>query len=661
MSGREQVEQLRREVAALRAELAEQTSQRDQAQQVLDIAGVMILKLDKEGTVTQVNQRGCEILGWTMEEALGQDWFATFLPKAHREETREVFAKLMAGELEPLEFHENPVLTRSGFERTIAWHNALLRDEEGRIIGTLSSGEDITGRRAAEKARSQAEELYRTTIDSLDTTVHLVDGNLRVVLFNRRFKEWCKELGLDTEGEGRPLLELFPFLPPEVQEEYRQVFATGEPCTTLEEVEINGQHLHTRTTKLPVSIGDRVLSVLTTVTDMTGQHRAAQEREQLQKQLVEVQKLESVGRLAGGVAHDFNNLLTAISGFADMVQDGLDPQDPLKEDVEQIQKAAASASELTAQLLAFSRKQIISPRVVNLNREVARSERMLRRLIGEDIDLSFRPEGTLEKVLLDPGQLDQILINLAVNARDAMPTGGKLTIETKTRRLDGEECDTCGEAVEGEYVSLEVIDDGPGMDAALRSKIFEPFFTTKEQGKGTGLGLATVHGIVHQHGGHLSVRTAPGQGTTIVIYLPSVRSGLTPVQLEAPVVDAKGEEVILVVEDQGVVRRLATRVLKGAGYKVHEARDGAEALARMEEIQGRLDLLLTDVVMPRMSGTQLYEQLQQTKPGLRALFMSGYPDDTVANHGVVVEGINLLQKPFLPHELVRRIRETLDS
>ena len=636
------------------------TWQRDRFQQCLDIAGVIILALDSEGVVTQINHRGCTILGRPEDDVVGHPWIANFIPEPHREATRAVFQGIMSGELDNVEFFENPVLTSDGQERIIAWHNQLLHDEAGGIVGTLSSGEDITERRQAERALRQNEELYRITIDSLDSALHLVDRDLHVRLFNQSFRRWCDELNLTRGPVGGTLKELFPFLPQRTFDEYQQVFEHGQAMSTSESIELAGQRIFTETSKYPVVVDGQVKWVITKVTNVTQRRQAQGEKEQLHEQLAQSQKMESIGRLAGGVAHDFNNLLTAICGFSDIVHESLDPEDPLKEDVAQIIKAADSAATLTNQLLAFSRKQIISPRAVDLNEAVARSEKMLRRIIGEDIDFSFHPAPGLKKVLIDPGQVDQILVNLAANSRDVMPRGGRLNMETRNLLFKGEECETCSEAVDGDHIVLTVRDDGPGIDAETRKNIFEPFFTTKERGKGTGLGLSTVHGIVHQNGGHIRVISAPGEGTAFHIYLPVALSRLTPRQLEAPTPMARGSELILVVEDQDLVRKMVTRILRGAGYQVHTANSGGEALASLSGIEDRIDLLLTDVVMPKMSGTELYKRLSRTMPGLRALFMSGFPDETVAVHGVLDEGINFIQKPFQPHELVRRIRQLLD-
>ncbi len=395
--------------------------------------------------------------------------------------------------------------------------------------------------------------------------------------------------------------------------------------------------------------------------DITDRKKADEEKEKLQSQLIQSQKMESIGRLAGGVAHDFNNLLTAIQGFSDFVQESLSPDDPMKKDVAEIQKAADSAAALTNQLLAYSRKQIISPKVLDLNQVISHSERMLRRIIGEDIDFVFSPDESIEKILVDPGQIGQILINLGVNSRDAMPDGGKFTIETKSVSLDEKKCQACGNPIIGDFVMLAVSDNGVGMDVKTMQNIFEPFFTTKEMGKGTGLGLSTVHGIVLQNNGHINSYSEPGEGTTFKIYLPVVHDQAESIQKREEPVSTKGSETILLVEDQDIVRKLAVRVLQTQGYTVLEAPNGGAAFLKFEKHRKDIDLLLTDVIMPQMSGKELHETLLKINPNLKVLFMSGYTEDAIAHHGILEKGIDFIPKPFRPKELARKVRQVLDS
>jgi two-component system, cell cycle sensor histidine kinase and response regulator CckA len=392
----------------------------------------------------------------------------------------------------------------------------------------------------------------------------------------------------------------------------------------------------------------------TIVRDVTEQRR-------LQAQLVQAQKMEAVGRLAGGIAHDFNNLLTVITSYGDLVLDDLSKDDPKRQDIEQILKAAEGAASLTRQLLAFSRQQVLEPRVVNLNDVVAGLEKMLRRVIGEDVDLATALAAGLGAVKADVGQLEQVLMNLAVNARDAMPTGGKLTIETGNVELDTDYTREHHAAAAGHFAMLAVTDTGIGMDEATKARIFEPFFTTKAPGKGTGLGLATVYGIVKQSGGFIWVYSEPGQGTSFKIYLPRVeqtaeRRGVSPAA-GVP----RGVETVLLVEDAAPVRAVARQVLERQGYTVLEAPNGEAALRIAEEHPGPVQLLVTDVVMPGLSGRQLADRLARLRPELKVLFTSGYTDDSIVRHGILEAEIAYLQKPFTPDALARKVREVLDA
>ena len=386
------------------------------------------------------------------------------------------------------------------------------------------------------------------------------------------------------------------------------------------------------------------------------------ERKQLEQQFHQAQKMEAVGRLAGGVAHDFNNLLTAILGSADLVLDSLTPTIPERGEIEEIRKAALRAADLTRQLLAFSRQQVIAPTALNPNDVVTNMEKLLRRLLGEDVELRtvLTPEpGTVKA---DPSQLEQIVVNLAVNARDAMPEGGKLTIETQNVELD--EAYTRGHlsAQPGSYVMLAVSDTGIGMDAATQARIFEPFFTTKEKGKGTGLGLATVYGIVKQSDGWIWVYSEPGHGTTFKIYLPRITEAAAPAAPSpVPPVSVRGSETVLLVEDDEMIRNLVQKVLKANGYTVLVAASGHDALRLAGQHQGRIHLVMTDVVMPGINGREVAERLAAARAGIKVLYLSGYTDDAIVHHGVLEPGIAFLQKPFTPAVLARKVREVLEG
>jgi signal transduction histidine kinase/CheY-like chemotaxis protein len=387
------------------------------------------------------------------------------------------------------------------------------------------------------------------------------------------------------------------------------------------------------------------------------------ELQETQAQLTQAQKMEAIGRLAGGVAHDFNNLLTVISGRSVLTLQQLAADHPLRKNIELVLTTAERAAALTRQLLAFSRKQILEPKVLDLNAVVTGLMPLLRRLIGEDIELVAVPGPDLGRVKADPSQLEQVLLNLAVNARDAMPLGGTLTIETANTALDATDTRHHPDVIPGDVVMLAVRDTGQGMDAATQARIFDPFFTTKEPGKGTGLGLATVYGIVKQSGGSIAVDSAPGQGAIFRIYLPRVAEvvdrPVTPVATSAP---ARGSETLLLVEDDDEVRALARETLESGGYVVLPAASGAEALRLVGDGAPPIDLLVTDVVLPQLlSGRALAERLTADRAVRRVLYMSGYTDDAILRHGVLEDGAAFLQKPFTPDALLRKVREVLDQ
>ncbi|MEX2223643.1 MAG: GAF domain-containing protein [Candidatus Rokuibacteriota bacterium] len=396
-------------------------------------------------------------------------------------------------------------------------------------------------------------------------------------------------------------------------------------------------------------------------TRMIGALMDITQRKELEDELRQAQKMEAVGRLAGGVAHDFNNLLTIITGRSHLLLGRLQADDPARRSVELIQKTADRAAALTRQLLAFSRKQVLQRKVFDLNAAVAEMSDMLRRLIGEDVDLLVTLGAGAGSVNADPAQLEQALLNLAVNARDAMPRGGTLGLETDWVRIEAAPPDRPDALPPGPYAVLRVMDTGVGMDAATQARIFEPFFTTKGPGKGTGLGLSMVHGVVRQHGGAVQVRSVVGGGTTFEIYLPQVAAAVEAVRAnDTASRPATGHETILLVEDEDDVRALAREVLERQGYTVLEAGDGVQALGVWQTAGDRIDVVLTDVVMPRMSGRELVDRVRATRPGMPVLYMSGYTEDAIVRHGVRDASMLLLGKPFTPPDLIRTIREVLD-
>jgi two-component system cell cycle sensor histidine kinase/response regulator CckA len=412
----------------------------------------------------------------------------------------------------------------------------------------------------------------------------------------------------------------------------------------------------------PFRQGDRIAGTLITFRDISERLQADEAQAQLEVQLLQSQKMEAVGRLAGGIAHDFNNLLTVIIGRAQRVVKSVESDHPRYADIELIQKSAYRASALTRQLLAFSRKQVLQPKVLSLNEVVGDLQAMIRRLIREDIELTTALKADLGQVKVDPHQMEQVLVNLVVNAVDAMPHGGRLIIETANTELTAAYAIRHVGMEPGAFVMLAVSDNGQGMDADTRARIFEPFFTTKEQGKGTGLGLSTVHGVINQSGGHILVYSEPGQGTTFKIYLPRVdaatRAARRPL---APVDVRRGAETLLVVEDEEDVRGLARDVLVESGYTVLVAATAEDAVRICEEHESPISLLLSDVVMPKVSGPQLAHRLVDLRPELHVLYMSGYTDEAIVHHGVLEPGTAFIEKPFTPEDLCIKVRDVLDA
>ncbi|HEX8696051.1 MAG TPA: PAS domain S-box protein [Longimicrobium sp.] len=549
---------------------------------------------------------------------------------------------------------------RDGTWRVVELSARNLLDDPA-VGGIVYNVRDITERRASEEALRRRERHFRSLIEMGQDVITVLEGDGDVRFASPSVQ---RVLGYEPrELVGGYLFEhVHPDDVPAALEGFdRAIRAPGEPQWTEFRVRHKDGDYRTLETIATSLLHDPdVQGIVVNSRDATERKQAEEALRLSQQQFLQAQKFDAIGRLAGGVAHDFNNLLTAIRGNAELLLLDIPPDDARREDVEEIRHAAERAAGLTRQLLAFSRRQVLQPRVLDLNAVVLDMERMLRRLIGEDVELVTRLERSAAHVRADPGQLEQVLLNLAVNARDAMPSGGRLIVETRNARLDEELKRTYPYVVPGSYVLLAVTDTGHGMDRETQERVFEPFFTTKP--RGTGLGLSTVYGIVKQSGGYIWVYSEPENGTTFRIYLPPV---------EAPAEEAasgpgaaaptRGAETVLLAEDEETVRRLARRVLQRSGYTVLEAADGEEALRVAGAHRGPIHLLVTDVVMPRLGGRDLAARLLAARPGLRVLYVSGYTEEAVQRHGVLDPGIGFLEKPFTAEALAERVRRALDE
>ena len=518
----------------------------------------------------------------------------------------------------------------------------------------LANWVDITNHKEAEEALKKSEEKFKAIFnESLDVVMIMDSESGEILSVNQSVSHI---LGYENKG----LLEKhFSILFPSESKLtgnnlLEKLFIHGSVFESQEFVRADGSVLPMDLTATVVP-WDKGKAILATFRDVS-------ERKILEDQFRQAQKMEAIGVLAGGVAHDFNNLLTTIIGCSDLMMMSIGKDHELREDLEDIKKAGYQAASLTRQLLAFSRRQILEPKVIDLNDVIPDMDRMLRRLIGEDIDLETVLTPDLGRVEADPGQIEQIIMNLAVNARDAMPRGGRLTIETANMDLDVTYARNHMAVTPGPYVMMAISDSGTGMDEETLSKVFDPFFTTKEVGKGTGLGLSTIYGIVKQSNGNIWAYSEPGKGTTFKIYLPRVEKEIEETEaVEAAAESLTGSEAILVVEDNEMVRDLVQTIFQRHGYSVLTAQDGEEAIKVSKEHDGPIHLMVTDVVMPNMSGKELAERLNALRPDMKVLYMSGYTDNAIVHHGVLAQEMVFIQKPFTPESLARKVREVIDK
>jgi len=616
-------------------------------------------EVDLPGNFTFFNDPVCRLFGYSKDELMGMN-DRQYTDREHATKLYQTFNKVYRTG-EPSKGFDWEIIRKDGTKRYIEASISLLKNPTGQPTGFRGIVRDITERKRAEEALKESEEKYRLLVENAAEAIFVAqDGMLKFAnhnttemigyskeeLTSKPFQEFIhpddRELVLDRHLKrlkGQELPSVYPF---------RIVIKSKN----VKWVELNAVRITWQGRP----------ATLNFLSDITERKRTEEEMIALQEQLRQSQKMEAIGQLAGGIAHDFNNLLTVIKGYSQLSLLDLKESHPLWGNIQEIHKAAQRATDLTRQLLAFGRRQILDLKVLDLNTLLKDLDKMLRRIIGEDIELVTLLEEALGRVKIDPGQIEQVIFNLAVNARDAMPSGGKLIIETTNIELNKEYADAHIGVIPGGYVRLSVSDTGFGMSREVSEKVFEPFFTTKDKGKGTGLGLSTVYGIVKQSGGNIWVYSEPGHGTTFKIYLPRVEEELDNLHVrEEPECLPRGSETVLLVEDEREVRLLAHRLLGQQGYRVLEAPNGEEALHVAQEHAGEeIHLLLTDVVMPQMGGKELADQLKILRPNIKVLYVSGYTDNAIVHHGVLDPGTHFLQKPFSQETLSHKVREVLD-
>jgi two-component system, cell cycle sensor histidine kinase and response regulator CckA len=638
---------------------------------IVDEATEIIYRISPAGYFTFVNPTAAAIVQRSVEECLNLH-FLSLIRKDYAQEASKFYLEQMR-QKNPVSYLEFPAVLPDGSEVWIG-QNVQLVIENGKVVELQALGRDITARKGIEQQLLDSEQRYRLLFEAnphpmwvydFETLSFLTANNAAIQSYGYSLEDFLSMTILDIRT-------------PDERQRHNDHLSkrdSGALPETWKHLKKDGSIIEVEINAFPV-IFDGKKAELITATDVTARLRAQCDLEasaienvrlleverDKEEQLRQSQKMEAVGQLAGGIAHDFNNLLTAITGYSEMTLRRLEPESPVRRNVEEIKKAGLRAADLTRQLLAFSREQALQAKVLDINSVVSEMDKLLRRLIGEDIELFTILTPDLGRVMADPGQVEQVLMNLVVNARDAVAEGGKITIETANVYLDDDYAGKHASVESGAYVLLAVSDTGSGMDAATQERIFEPFFTTKGVDKGTGLGLSTVYGVVKQSGGSIGVYSEVGKGTSLKVYLPRV-DAKTEVGLPegATLAVSPGTETVLLVEDEQVVRHMARHILEASGYTVLEAASGPEAMEVCKVHDGPVDLLLTDVVMPHMSGPRLSEEVMKIWPGISVLYMSGYTDNAIVQHGVLKEGMHFLQKPFSPDALALKVRESLDS
>ncbi len=613
------------------------------------------------GRDTSSYHDGSYLKGMSLYDVLPKDkadWFLEQIRETLKQDVlRTVKYSLSGTEVKGLEAAPGPE-GNIYFDARIQPLPLTIRGERA-VIWTARN---ITEGKQAEKQLGESEEKYRMLVENLNEVIYTLDVEGRITYVSPPVElmlgytpseligKHADDFVHPDDKEGRP-------------EQFRKILSGINEPSEYRFLTKDNQVVWARTTARPLLKEGEVSGVQGALIDITERKEAEKDREKLQSQLNQAQKMESVGRLAGGVAHDFNNKLAIINGYAELAIDMMEPSDPLRATIQEIYTAGSQSAKIVRQLLAFARQQTISPVQLDLNDTISSMLKMLQRLIGENIDLEWHPGNHLWPVKIDPSQVDQVMANLAVNSRDAISDVGKLTIETKNTMVDEDYCKSNPEAIPGRYVMLAVSDDGCGIEEEIRKQLFDPYFTTKEIGKGTGLGLPTVYGIVKQNNGFINVYSEPGEGTTFKLYFPSheeANSSLHSAKESSGQIPT-GAETVLVVEDENAILQMSRQMLERLGYTVETATSPAEALQISNEYNRTINLLITDVVMPEMNGRDLSARLSKNQPDLKTLYMSGYTANVIAHHGVLDEGVQFIQKPFSLKDLAAKVREVLEQ
>tara|TARA_R110002111_G_scaffold255157_1_gene321248 strand:- start:32332 stop:34248 length:1917 start_codon:yes stop_codon:yes gene_type:complete len=618
-----------------------------------------VIAVDAQEQVILVNPAAEKLTGWKQDEARGKPFFQVFRFSNQHSQTdikNHMECVLRTGEYVVVANHTS-LIVRDGSARLITGNIAPIQKNNGETIGAVF----VIYAKTNQSRLGLSEQDLQLFIENAPVAIALFDREMRYLATSR---QWLKDYRLSSESLlGESHYEIFP----EIPEHWKMAHRKAQAGAVLHDEERflrnDGSVQWLRWVIQPwYESRDIIGGIVILTEDITERKQIEAENKNLLEQFAAAQKMESIGRLAGGVAHDFNNMLNVILGHVSLTLLDIDSSNPIHVHLTEIRSAAERSADLTQQLLAFASRQVIAPKLLDLNETIEDMIKMLRRLIGEDIEFAWLPGTSLGLVKMDPSQVDQILANLCVNASDAISGIGKITLETHNRDFDEQYCSEHPGYLPGKYIMLAVSDSGSGMDEATLASIFEPFFTTKKAGKGTGLGLATVYGIIKQNKGFIHVESEPGKGATFQLFIPRQQSGVKSKAIRQTSQIPHGiDEVILLIDDEPMLSNVSKNILESLGYEVLAANSPREAIRIAQEFQGSIDLLLTDVVMPEMNGKDLYHSLKAVLPHLKVLFMSGYTVNIIADHGVVNDGIFFLQKPFSRNELAIKVRQIIEQ